>query len=339
MVTLWTMSMTSVYADQHSAMLQQGDSIALFYGADALNQAYAVADSGAVITLSKGDFTGLSIDKSITLIGYYGFSDQPAEGTVIAGDVTITANKVTVDGIRITGTLILGDISNCIIRHSGLNKFGASDNSKMHVNTILDQSYVKETILKSLCEKGKDLVIKNSTVRTQNSQIDNPDNPVYFTNNVIYMLDGNYATTDYMLPYAVYVNNIIVYNGFSNGEGDGKSSVLSQRYPSTYINNGWCRGSYNSYNQTRSYGTTASVVDDVQIDLKNILSGSDQTYNVPYPTYPNDPGLGSDGTPRGPLGGSGFTDRPSIPRIISREIGVNPDVEGKLNVKITVSAE
>ena len=339
MATLWTMSMTSVYADQHSAMLQQGDSIALFYGTDALNQAYAVADSGAVITLSRGQFAGLTIEKPLTIVGYYGFSDAPAEGTVIAGDVTITANKVTVDGIRITGTLILGDISNCIIRHSGLNKFGASDNSKMHVNTILDQSYVKETILKSLCEKGKDLVIKNSTVRTQNRQIDNPDNPVYFTNNVICMLDGNNATTDYMLPYAVYVNNIIVYNGFSNGEGDRNSSVLSQRYPSTYINNGWCRGRSSSYNQTRSYGTTASVVDDVEIDLKNILSGSDQTYNMPYPTYPNDPGLGSDGTPRGPLGGSGFTDRPSIPRITSREIGVNPDAEGKLNVKITVSAE
>lgn len=348
MVALMAMSTTFVYADQHSAMLEQGDSIALFYGADALQQAYAVADSGAVITLSKGKFAGLTIEKSLTLVGYYGFSTDPAIGTVINGDVTITANNVTFDGMRVMGNIKLGNISDCTIRHSGIQAILAIDNIRLHTNTIVDQCFVNYggDDFYSVDFRGcKDFVIKNSTIRLNNVDANANSNPIYFTNNVIYMIMGRHTgCDDYMLPYAIYKNNVIMYPSSGRQNIDGNWTVLSQKYASTYLNNAWSRYQYSnkSYNLERYYGTLASVVDDTQVHQDSIFSSIDPYEDgskLPFPAYPINPGLGSDGTPRGPLGGTGFTDRPSIPRITGRDIDLNPDAGGKLNVKITVSAE
>lgn len=50
-------------------------------------------------------------------------------------------------------------------------------------------------------------------------------------------------------------------------------------------------------------------------------------------------GVGMDGTSRGPSGGSGFSEYPSIPRIIEKEISSHTNDEGKISVKLTVKAE
>ncbi|MBQ8221296.1 MAG: hypothetical protein IJZ31_08860 [Bacteroidaceae bacterium] len=343
MVALMVMSTTFVYADQHSAMLEQGDSIALFYGADALQQAYAVADSGAVITLSKGKFAGLTIEKSLTLVGYYGFSNDPSRATVISGDLVVSANKTSINGVYVTEHLRLYNVSDCTIRHSWLISLNAvATGGMIHTNTIVDQCVVSTHVSIPVCAWSKDFVIKNSTIRMDQAEINNP-NPIYLVNNVIYLINNNgYASKDYTLPYGIFTNNIFVYtNDYDYSvNADGRIETLSQKYANTYLNNAWarCRVSDRNYNNNRNYGTLASVIDDVTIPQDSIFAEF-HYQSLQFPAYPINPGLGSDGTPRGPLGGTGFTDRPSIPRITGRDIDLNPDAGGKLNVKITVSAE
>lgn len=172
------------------------------------------------------------------------------------------------------------------------------------------------------------------------AEINNP-NPIYLVNNVIYLINSKgYASKDYTLPYGIFTNNIFVYGSYADGEANGNLQTLSQKYANTYLNNAWVRCSVSSYNynNNRNYGTLASVIDDVTIPQDKIFAEFNWQ-SLQFPAYPINPGLGSDGTPRGPLGGTGFTDRPSIPRITGRDIDLNPDAGGKLNVKITVSAE
>ena len=322
MVTLLAMSMASVYADNQSAMLQQGDSITLFYGKNALTDAYtAAADSGAVITLSKGVFGNLTIEKPISIIGYYGFSSSQQKGSVIS-QLTVKANNVSIDGLYIK-ELGLDAIHNCRVTHSWVNDF--LDNPQWNTYTVFDQCVIGNC--RFALQRSTDMVIKNSTIYTNCFANGKNSNMAYILNCVIYVPDRANEVDSYYyciepLPYAIYKNNVIHFDGHTG------STTLSQNDYSRFFNNTWTvvKGHI-------SLGETCIVEENI------VGAASDILPEATYPAYPTNPGVGSDGTPRGPLGGSGFTDHPSIPRITSREIGVNPDAEGKLNVKITVSAE
>lgn len=318
MVTLLAMSMASVYADNQSAMLQQGDSITLFYGKNALTDAYtAAADSGAVITLSKGHFGNLTIEKPISIVGYV------KDGSVL-NELTVKANNVSIDGIYISG-LGLDSIYNCRVTHSWVNDF--LDNPQWNTYTIFDQCVIMQC--RFALQRSTDMVIKNSTIYTSCRAWGKNTNMAYILNCVIYVPNSNYEIDrgsseicTEPLPYAIYKNNVIRFDGFYG------HTTLAQNDYSKFFNNTWAVANGNI-----SLGEACVVENNVIGNASEILP------EVKYPAYPTNPGLGTDGTPRGPLGGSGFTDHPSQPRVISRNIDTNSDVEGKINVKITVSAE
>ena len=92
-------SVSHAFADGESAMLQQGDSIQIFYGTTALTQAYSAADSaGAVITLSPGNFGSLTIEKkNLKVIGNYGLT-HTLEISFLSS-LTIAADNVNIDGL------------------------------------------------------------------------------------------------------------------------------------------------------------------------------------------------------------------------------------------------
>ena len=326
MVTLLAMSTASVYADNQSAMLQQGDSVTLFYGKNALTDAYtAAADSGALITLSKGHFGDLTIEKSISIVGYYGFSSSIKNGSML-NQLTVKANNVSIDGIHITG-LGLDSIYNCRVTHSWIHDF--LDNPKWNTYTIFDQCVI--TQCRFALQRSTDMVIKNSTIYTSCRDWGKNTNIAYILNCVIYVPNrdgsingsgGSYSSCTEPLPYAIYKNNVICFEGIYT------YTRLVQNDYSKFYNNTWAVRSGEI-----SLGETCVVEENV------VGNGSEILPENVNPAYPINPGLGTDGTPRGPLGGSGFTDHPSQPRVISRNIDINTDAEGKLNVKITVSAE
>lgn len=327
MVALMAMSIASVYADGQSAMLQQQDgTISLFYGKNALQDAYAAAaDSGAVITLSRGAFGNLVVEKQLTIVGYHGFSDTGAESTLI-NSIVVKADDVMIDGVYFVDYVGLDSIRNCRLIHSWINKF--QDNRQWNTYTIVDQCVVKDFTY--ALQRSTDLAVKNSTVYFDcyNTDLKKNPNMAYIVNCVIYMP----PYTDYydkcieVLPYAIFKDNIFY---FSDANSYLRTALIQDDY-SKFFNNTWAiEYSYDYI----SLGPTCVV------EGNEVVAASDVLPEATYPAYPVNPTLGSDGTPRGPLGGTGFTDHPSIPRITSRKIDTNPDADGKVNVKITVSAE
>ena len=329
MVTLLAMSMASVYADDgrytRTAMLEQGDSIQLFYGQNAFQQAYtAAADSGAVITLSKGEFGSsggdFAINKSIRIIGYYGFSNDPTQATVFSGIVRPDANNITLNGIYF-GRLYIRAVNNLLITHSYISEARAYG---YHYNTILNQCVVRG-FDPNFFVNGDGIKITNSTLTNVGNNFINTEknaNAAHVLNCVIYTYDQAY------LAYAMYENNIFI-------GGSSASGTIYLTYPSIYYYNLFCSGGdfyidfgWGENDRQRGNGLHKGYED--------VLLGKSYPANTVNPPFPF---VGSDGTPVGPLGGSGFTDHPNIPRVKSQSIGLKPDDEGKLNVKITVSAE
>lgn len=322
MVALLAMSTASVYADDgkytRSAMLEQGDSIQLFYGLDAFQQAYnAAADSGAVITLSKGEFLGgnedFSINKSVKIIGYYGFSSKPIEATVFSGNVRPDANYITIDGVYMNN-LWLREANNLIVKHSWITNVRAYG---YHYNTILDQCVVQD-FAPNFFVNGDLIKITNSTLSNVGdfSDIDKNANAAYIKNCVLYENNQRHSC------YAMYENNI-----FIAAPDTYHLYTYYLAYPSIYLHNHFFMSDGFEWEENnRHEGNVAYAHRDV-------------LPTNTYPAYPINAPLGSDGTPVGPLGGSGFTDRPSIPRVTSQSIGFKPDSIGNINVKISVSAE
>lgn len=104
---------TLVFAQNstQTALLQHGDEITTFYGADAFISAEAAATTGDIITLSSGTFNAPEIlDKSITLRGVGCVTDDELDihPTTIAGNikacVTDSNEKhLTVEGVFFDG--------------------------------------------------------------------------------------------------------------------------------------------------------------------------------------------------------------------------------------------
>ena len=80
------------------ATLTKDGALAEYYGASALAAAYADAKDGDVITLSKGTFAAVDIEKAITVRGSGMFG-----GTQILGDFTIIIPEKATNTIQIEG--------------------------------------------------------------------------------------------------------------------------------------------------------------------------------------------------------------------------------------------
>jgi hypothetical protein len=360
-IVFWIVSFVfmseNVFADGLTATLQQGERMTPFYGVDAFKQAYAAADSGAVITLSAGTFNNVdTIAKSIKVIGNYAFDVSSQETTILASAI-ITANKVTIDGIYFSGSVTLGNIEDCKIVHSWIEKTLAySSTSAWHTNTIVDQCVIKtETAIK----QGRNYTIKNSTINKFGAY-NTSANIAYITNCVIYDFVYDHTTPSKTygdvgidiapsIPVAIYKNNVLgidvsccyyIYTG---------SSSISYYYynvyfssPSEFYYNIYAMSYYKCYTGSYYYTYEGSSVyyksgcqkaGNTKTKRSSIVSGTQ------YPAVLSNPGNGQDGTLRGPQGGTGFSSYPSIPRVTSKAIDSNTDADGKLNVKITVKAQ
>lgn len=344
----------NISADGLTATLQQGDNMTPFYGVDAFNNAYATADSGAVITLSAGAFkmTSDSIKKTVKIVGNFGLDASSVERTILPS-MTIVANNVTVDGVFFTGNLVLGNIEGCKIMHSwiegGLKYSSIKD---WHTNTIVDQCVIKsETAIK----QGKNYSIKNSTIN-QFSEFNSNANIAYISNCVIYGFVYSHSSVSSntsgkanvfipIIPIAVYKNNILCV--------DISNYYIRYAEPKYYFNDIYFNSPsefwYNkfaiiNYINSTSGGTVRSVTSSqiayypgCQNSGNEVSTLSSVITSTTYPSNPTSTGNGQDGTVRGPKGGTGFSLYPNIPRITSSKIDSYTDNDGKLNVTIKVA--
>lgn len=358
-IVLWVVSLVlvsaNVFADGLTATLQQGERMTPFYGVDAFKQAYAAADSGAVITLSAGTFNNVdTIAKSIKVIGNYAFDASSPETTILTRAI-IAANKVTIDGIYFSGNLTLGNIEDCKIVHSWMTYLDYSSTSAWHTNTIVDQCVIKS---ETAIMQGRNYTIKNSTIYGFNTR-NTSDNIAYIANCVIYNFVYDHTKPSISsstgigispsIPVAIYKNNVLgidvscYYYSYSPPESkwyyynvyfSSPSEFYYNIYAMTYYN--YMDGNSNYYTFDISkvyYKSGCQNAGNTKETRSYVVSGTQ------YPAVLTNPGYGQDGTLRGPQGGTGFSSYPSIPRVTSKTIDSNTDADGKLNVKITVKAQ
>ena len=312
LVALFSMSANS-FADGLTATLQQGDNMQAFYGVDAFKQAYEKADSGAIITLSAGNFNTIdSVAKSVTIIGNYAFTESAQ--TTFLSTLSVTVNNVTVEGIRFSGDVTIGAVSNLHIKRCYLNaNLRCTAN---HTNTLIDECVVK---CDYAVEKGYNYCIKNSTLQYFGAK-NSTANIAYITNCVIW----NWYHSQ---PYAIYKNNVLGNDYTSTITAD----VNSEFYYNLFVN------TYDIYKNTTVCFPNGCVNEG------NTINKNYTEYFTSKSVYPASAmkvtKLGQDGKPVGINGGTGFSVWPAIPRITSKTIDSSTDAEGKINVKIAVKVQ
>lgn len=344
LVVLFAMS-ANIFADGLTATLQQGDTMTPYYGVNAFQDAYVAAQDGAIITLSSGKFNDVeTISKQITVIGAYAFNADNSERTIL-GSTTIAANNVKIEGVYFPGKVTLGtsslkSIANCTIRRCWVESLLYSS---YHENTLVDQCVIK---IEEAIYKSKNYCIKNSTIGYF-AVMNTTTNIAYISNCVVWdFISYTYSTSSkkyivddrYKRPHAIYKNN---YLGIFKAENSTQTVTLSS--PSEYYNNLFCQNYVKKdYDDSEPYSYLGSVsITFYEGCAHNANIKGNQKFNkyFEYPAHPVDAPLGSDGTAVGPYGGTGFSEYPAIPRIISKSIDSNSNAEGKINVKITVKAE
>ncbi|MBP5547128.1 MAG: hypothetical protein J6X59_07645 [Bacteroidales bacterium] len=103
------MSVTT-FAQQQLATLNHNDSITVFYGVDALNQAHSAAVNGDIITLSSGVFNSFTITKAVTIRGAGAWTDSLGNQTTIRNNCWLDVSQDSLYHLTIEGIYFLNDV-------------------------------------------------------------------------------------------------------------------------------------------------------------------------------------------------------------------------------------
>jgi hypothetical protein len=103
---------TLTFAQQQLATLNHNDSITVYYGPSALQQAHNAAISGDIITLSPGSFNSVNITKAVSIRGAGMFSDTAAgtAPTILIDNFTVTINNDSLHTLYMEGIYMAGAI-------------------------------------------------------------------------------------------------------------------------------------------------------------------------------------------------------------------------------------
>lgn len=323
----------SGFAAKLTATLQSGDKVTPFYGDNAFVEAYNAAVNGDIITLSPGSFKATNIEKSITVIGAYAFSEDLSEATHISSSVTISGDNVTLEGIRFTNntSIIYGlnikgtnnlTFNRCYI--ALLNDVEGAER-KYHDNTILTDCWI-ETF--NAMQLSRNAILENCNIChfDRMNEIENlaliENCHVSFFSYFEYLGSSTYSYR-YKQPYAIYKNCELRLYNYSSG-----SPIINFSSPSGFHNNCFKEIKKNSDSSSWTIKYNSSI-------YSNNVSCT--YYNSGYPDFTS----GSftphtqNGISYGPIDHKAY---PAIPSITSSEIDTKTDANGNLHVKITAKA-
>ena len=96
---------------QQLATLNHNDSITVYYGMNALQQAHASAVNGDIITLSSGIFNSVDITKAITIRGAGAWADTNGNSnTIIYNEITLTIPNDATHHLTMEGLYFINDV-------------------------------------------------------------------------------------------------------------------------------------------------------------------------------------------------------------------------------------
>ena len=340
-------------AQGQSATLQQGDNLTAFYGKDAFVQAYGAAKKGAVITLSAGTFTKVdSIMKEISIIGngYKGektaFSETSGESTD-STQIILIGDNITLEGLYL-GRVRIRKTNNLKITHCYIKiLWGVTSNSNntqfgdIHKNTIVDQCIIGSDVATS----GENYCIKNSIINGFNRV-----NKSATTNTCIM----NCLCFGRLIPNAIFKNCLIGLYKASYTDWGADWSSNQECYNNVFFGGlVWHNVSQTLQDGTQFYNLYQTIDPEMRWVTPEWATEESQTfkgntitsYDAVFGESDNENPLlapiittikGDDGKVVGPYGGTGFSENPSIPRIVESNIDSYTDADGKLNVKVKV---
>lgn len=306
----------NVCAQGMTATLQSEDNLSVFYGIDAFKDAYEEAKDGDQITLSAGTFNvpDENISKSVKITGVGAYETT---GNTVIESLTVSGTDNRIEGVKFSKLLYASNSKDLIVVRCWIEKLDASSN---YTNPLFKECVIKEPTNFKYARK---FTIMNCTIsKFSGSNNSDEENVGTILNTVIYEWDGSIGK----VPYAIYKNSLMGYNtGIYN-------KTIQLIKPSEFY--------YNVAFDRNWNGVSFKVVDDC-INVNNQILPYDNLFNrvESYPAKPQNAPTGDDGTVVGPYGGTGFSQYPAIPRIISKDIDGKTDDDGKINVKIEVKAE
>ena len=299
-----------------TATLQSGDNLSVFYGVGAFKNAYAEAKDGDQITLSAGTFDAPeeNITKSVRITGIGAFEES---ANTSFSSLTVSGSDIRIEGIKFTNTLYVSGSLDLIVTRCWVEKLNASSN---YTNALFDQCVHKEI-------KGMPYAIgftfKNCTINGFSDE-NTTSNIGRVFNCVIYYF-AHWNDNEYKKPSAIYKNCIL-------GSLElGGNHPIDCNAPSEFYNN---VGFSINYSTNFNYGVGCVYSGNQVMSYTELFNKT-----ITFPAKPQNVPTGDDGTSVGPYGGTGFSQYPAIPRIISKDIDGKTNDEGKINVKIEVKAE
>lgn len=329
------------------ATLSHEGEITVFYGANALKEAHAVAQHGDAITLSSGSFNATNITKAITLRGAGMEVDtlKNTYPTIINGNFSIligdsVSKKLTIEGIYSNYVITISNgLNNASFLKNRLKyiSYTASDSTTKYQNN----RYIHCKVVYGFSVSKNS--VNNSSFSFTNSyinSINNYSNNSIFTNCIINN-SSSASNTIRDLKYCTFYNCILIGTSVSsNYSSYNVLNTTSQAYNciATNITSDNCLNSnsntfYNIPNQTNScIQSITSVFKSFNLTYKDnetfeLIDNIKTKYT------------GTDGTEIGIHGGSlPFSPTPTNPQITKCNVASRSTADGKLSVDIEVKA-
>lgn len=294
------------------ATLQHGTNITAYYGADALGAAHYNAVDGDVITLSAGEFKGLTFNKALTIRG------EGWEKTIISSGCTFNIPNGSAYTLYLEG-----------LRMNGDNYFnGTDDTEKVVISKCLHIDL----------NNGRDISFNkcNATIVQSNIQINriiaNNASNVTCVNSILYRLYGQsqgrfdvqnciLTNTNNSWPHEINLSSIknsIICCVQSLNETNTSSHCLVKEGSSGFANSWYIQINPDQF-------------DTEAISWTDLFSNEYQLTEDAAATY-----LGTDGTQVGIYGGMyPYETTPDYP-LVKRLDVIGSHKDGKLNIKINV---
>lgn len=326
------------------ATLSHDGEVSSYYGTVALQEAYAAAADGDVITLSSGSFAAVDINKALTIRGAGMQEDTVTvtNPTRILGSFSINVptteeHRLTLEGIYHADSITIDTLVNATFVKNRLRRvtYKTSESSKM------------EQLVFIHCKITNRLMFpKTASASCVNCYIDgiqqvsNPTNGYEFLNCVIkqpYVAN----TSSNSIDISNYIYNSTFTNCIIAFGGDRDFYALNTTNTAYY-----CVGTYTN-------GSTPSSISSIFANMPN------QTNTVAYigslfKTYKDSYSdtetfeltdeaktkyLGQDGTEVGMYGGNlPYDPIPTNPKITKFDVAPKSTADGKLSVEIEVMA-
>lgn len=294
-------------------------STSVYYGMNALAQAYNKSVNGDVITLSSGVFTSCDIAKSITIRGAGMQTDSTNNilPTVINGTFEVGDN-VTIEGILHRGTLTVGLYGRETVKKVSFIKCCLSDMISSKYNKfIYGESYVDseaDSVSIAQCVIKGDFSV-NGKVNFYNSVIHHflERRKSFFLNCLVHVEMPSSSEFYNSVVISKYALNNTVYLSHCLGVGYDIFRYLEP--------------------EIAGLNWTASAPEEVFQDY-NADFGVKQSFSLKQ-TYQY---LGTDSTTIGIYGGAApFTPYTEVPKIKKFHVANKSTAEGKLSVDIEVT--